>query len=103
MKIGILCSRVRVEEKLLFDEFERRGMPFSRIDDREVIFELGSEVFHCDVVLERSINHSRAVHALKLLEDAGVTTVNTYQVAEVCGNKILTCSALPRVGVPQPR
>lgn len=103
MAIGILYSRVRVEEKLLFDDLERRGVPFGRIDDREVVFELGSNPFPYDVVLERCINHSRAVYALKLLEDAGITTVNTYRVAETCGNKILTSSALSRVGVPQPR
>jgi [lysine-biosynthesis-protein LysW]--L-2-aminoadipate ligase len=103
MKLGVLLSRVRVEEKLIFDELKRRGIAFSRIDDREITFELGSESFHCDVVLERCINHSRAVHALKLLEDAGVTTVNTYQVAETCGDKILTSSALAKCHIPQPR
>jgi [lysine-biosynthesis-protein LysW]--L-2-aminoadipate ligase len=108
VKLAILYSRVRVEEKLLFEELERRGVPFDRIDDREVMFELNGQAqagtqFPYDVVLERCINHSRAVYALKLLEDAGVCTVNTYRVAETCGNKILTSSALARDGVPTPR
>lgn len=103
MKVGVLYSRVRLEEKLLFDEFERRGVPFDRIDDRDVIFELGREPLRHDVVLERCINHSRALYALKLLNDAGVTTVNTYRVADTCGNKILTSSALARHAVPAPR
>ncbi len=103
MKVGILYSRVRTEEKLLFDEFRQRGIEFGRIDDREVIFELGENVFQYDVVLERAINHSRALYGLKLLGDAGVTTVNTYAVADTCGNKILTSSALARKGVPSPR
>jgi [lysine-biosynthesis-protein LysW]--L-2-aminoadipate ligase len=103
MNVGILYSRVRTEEKLLFDEFRQRGIDFGRIDDREVIFELGENVFQYDVVLERAINHSRALYGLKLLGDAGVTTVNTYAVADTCGNKILTSSALAREGVPSPR
>lgn len=106
MKLGILYSRVRVEEKLLFEELERRGQPFERIDDRDLIFELGSAARRdCpfDVVLERCINHSRAVYGLKLLEDGGIRTVNAYRVAETCGNKILTSSALERDGVPSPR
>jgi [lysine-biosynthesis-protein LysW]--L-2-aminoadipate ligase len=103
MNVGVLYSRVRVEEKLLFDEFERRGIAFDRIDDRDVIFELGRNGFPYDVVLERCINHSRALYALKLLNDAGVTTVNTYQVADTCGNKILTSSALVQDDVPSPR
>jgi [lysine-biosynthesis-protein LysW]--L-2-aminoadipate ligase len=108
VKIGIVYSRVRVEEKLLFEEFERRGVSLGRIDDREVIFDCGGasacrSQFPYDVVLERCINHSRALYALKLLGDAGITTVNTYEVADVCGNKILTSSALARHGVPTPR
>jgi [lysine-biosynthesis-protein LysW]--L-2-aminoadipate ligase len=103
MRVGVLYSRVRVEEKMLFDELERRGVPFGRIDDREIIFELGEPPVPYDVVLERCINHSRALYGLKLLGDAGVTTVNTYAVADTCGNKILTSSALTRDRVPSPR
>ncbi|MGI8825800.1 MAG: lysine biosynthesis protein LysX [Chloroflexota bacterium] len=103
MNVGVLYSRVRIEEKLLFDELKQRGVEFGRIDDREFVFELGESVFQYDVVLERSINHSRALYGLKLLGDAGITTVNTYAVADTCGNKILTSSALSRDGVPSPR
>lgn len=103
MKVGMLYSRVRVEEKLLLEAFERRGLPVDRIDDRDVVFELGETQFSYDVVLERCINHSRALYGLKLLNDAGITTVNTYHAADTCGNKILTSSALVRNGVPSPR
>src|SRR5579884_1361127 len=109
MSVGVLYSRVRVEEKLLFEEFERRGIPFGRIDDRAIVFEVGAgdtslrDLFPYDVVLERCINHSRALYALKLLNDAGIATVNRYAVADTCGNKILTTSALARAGVPSPR
>jgi [lysine-biosynthesis-protein LysW]---L-2-aminoadipate ligase len=105
MRVGVLYSRVRVEEKLLFEEFQRHGVQFDRVDDRETIFEIGltGEEFPYDVVMERCINHSRALYALKLLNDAGVATVNTYRVADTCGNKILTSSALARHGVPSPR
>lgn len=103
MNLGVMYSRVRVEEKLLFEEFAQRGIPLGRIDDRELIFELGQSTFPYDLVLERCINHSRALYGLKLLEDAGITTVNTYRVADTCGNKILTSSALTRQGVPSPR
>jgi [lysine-biosynthesis-protein LysW]--L-2-aminoadipate ligase len=103
MRVGILLSRVRVEEKLLLEEFHRRGVEVTRIDDREVIFELGRTDLAFDVVLERAINHSRALYALKLLNDAGITTVNTYRVADNCGNKIITSSLLARDHVPSPR
>jgi [lysine-biosynthesis-protein LysW]--L-2-aminoadipate ligase len=103
MNVGILLSRVRVEEKLLLEEFAGHGVEVTRIDDRDVIFELGRNELHFDVVLERAINHSRALYALKLLNDAGITTVNTYRVADNCGNKIITSSLLARDNVPSPR
>jgi len=103
MKIGVLLSRVRVEEKLLFEDLERRGLNFDRIDDRELVFNLDEKPFEYDVVLERCINHSRAMYALKMLNDWGLRTVNTYNVANTCGNKFLTTQALIHHGVPSPK
>ena len=103
MRIGVLCSRVRVEEKLLFQEMDRRGLDYARIDDDEVIFHLNEARYPYDIVLERSIHHSRALYALKALNDAGVPTVNTAAVADVCGDKFKTTQALIKHGVPTPR
>lgn len=104
MKIGLLASRIRVEEKLLMKELDSRGLDYERLDDRQLIFELGNNSMErFDVVIERCINHSRALYALKILEDWGIPTVNRYGTAEVCGNKILTSSALQKQGVAQPR
>ncbi len=103
MKIAILCSLIRKEEKLLFDEFRRRGLEFTRLDDRELILDLHHRQWDYDVILERSINHSRALHTLKYLNDCGVKTVNTYEVASTCGDKLLTTLALIRDGIPTPK
>ncbi len=103
MKIGVLCSRIRVEEKLLFEAFEHRRLPIDRIDDREVVFDLQQPALSYDIVLERCLHHSRAVYALKVLNDGGIPTVNSYEVALTCGDKINTSAALVRAGVPSPR
>ena len=102
MRIGVLCSRVRAEEKLLFTELERRGLTYTKIDDREQIFDLHQRSYPYDVVLERCIQHSRAMYMLKVLGDAGVPTVNTYHVAATCGDKFLTTQALIHADVPTP-
>ena len=103
MKIGILCSLIRKEEKLLFDEFRQRDIPYERIDDREIVLDLDHRRWDYDVVLERCINQSHALHTLKYLNDCGVKTVNSYDVVNTCGDKILTSLALIREGVPTPR
>jgi [lysine-biosynthesis-protein LysW]--L-2-aminoadipate ligase len=101
--IGLLCSRIRVEEKLLIREMEERGADFEIIDDRKIVLELHKNGWEHDVILERCINHSRALYALRIFSDWGVPTVNTYEVANICGNKLLTTSALVRAGIPTPR
>jgi [lysine-biosynthesis-protein LysW]--L-2-aminoadipate ligase len=103
MKVGMLCSRIRVEEKLLIREMETRGVSFDIIDDRKLILEIHRNGWDYDVILERCINHARALYALRILDDWGIPTVNTYEVANICGNKLLTTSALVRAGVPSPR
>lgn len=104
MKIGILYSRVRVEEKLLFEAMKKRGLSYELIDDRELILDMHHNgLTDYSVILERCINHSRALYALRVLDDWGVKVVNAYPVADTCGNKLLTTSALIRAGVPVPR
>jgi [lysine-biosynthesis-protein LysW]--L-2-aminoadipate ligase len=105
MKIGMLLSRVRVEEKLLMDAFARRGAEPELLDDRELVFDLSNlgKLREYDVVIERCINHSRALYSLELLNAWGVRTVNTAHVAATCGNKFSTTVALMTQGVPSPR
>jgi [lysine-biosynthesis-protein LysW]--L-2-aminoadipate ligase len=103
MKVGLLCSRIRVEEKLLITELSERGIDFEIIDDRKIVLELERNGWNYDVILERCINHSRALYALRIFNDWGIPTINTYEVANTCGNKLLTSSALVRAGIPTPR
>lgn len=106
LRVGILMSRVRVEEKLLLAELDRRGVEVIRFDDRQFTLDMtrpDPAFLACDVVLERCINHLRALYTLRTLNDWGVPTVNTYDVANVCGDKLLTTAALVREGVPVPQ
>ena len=102
-KVGLLLSRIRVEEKLLIQALTRRGIDYDTIDDRRAIFDIQDNGWdHYDVIIERCVSHSRALYALLLFRDWGIPTVNTFEVAENCGNKLLTTSALVRAGVPTP-
>ena len=107
MRIGVLYSRVRPEEKLLFRELERRRADFELIDDRKVVLSFGGAsrlepAFDFDVVFDRSLSHSRALVHLRVLADRGVPTVNRIEVVENCGDKLRTSSLLQAAGVPTP-
>jgi [lysine-biosynthesis-protein LysW]--L-2-aminoadipate ligase len=103
MEIGFLHSLIRKDEKLLLEEFnKRKNVNLVMIDDRKLKFDLKQKQFNFDAVIERSINHSRALHALRLFESNGIKCVNSFKVASICGDKLLTSAALQDNGVPQP-
>ncbi len=103
MRIGLLHSLIRKDEKLLIEEFRKqRDVELILLDDRRLVFDLHSRP-HVDLVLERCINHSRAMHALRMLESVGIPCINTSRVARICGDKILTSIALSENDVPQPQ
>lgn len=104
MKIGFLHSLLRKDEKLLLEELHsRKNVDVVLIDDRRVNFSLDNgPIPDVDVLLERCINHYRALHALKLFESAGIRCVNTPGVADTCGSKFSTSLALKVHGIPQP-
>ena len=65
MRVGFLHSLIRKEEKLLIDEFRQRNVTPIMLDDRKLTFDLES-VPDIDIVVERCINHSRAMNGLRL-------------------------------------
>jgi [lysine-biosynthesis-protein LysW]---L-2-aminoadipate ligase len=104
LRIGVLYSRVRVEEKWIFGAMEKRGLDYERLDDRAISFDLDNPApwREFDAVLERSISYTSGLYALRMLNAFGVPTVNTAAVAEICGDKLTTSAMLAKAGLPQP-
>lgn len=104
MKVGVLYSRVRVEEKWIFEGLEKRGVDYEKIDDRQVIFNLTNPGpwIKYDVVLERSLSFKNGLYATQILNSWGIPTVNMSHVAATCGDKLATSIALNQAGIPQP-
>src|ERR1044071_4321200 len=102
MRLGILTDRIRVEEKLLVAELERRGVDFELVDVRRAVFDLRAPSAEFDVVLDRCVSQTNALAALRILETFGVPTVNTAAVVEACGDKLTSSCLLSRHGVPAP-
>ena len=101
MRVGLLHSLIRKEEKLLLEAFRQQGVTPIMLDDRKLTFDLES-VPDIDIVVERCINHSRAMHGLRLFESLGIRCINSSDVARICGDKILTSVALKEAGLAQP-
>ena len=105
MHIGILYSRIRVEEKLILAALEERGVSYELIDVRRAVFDLQRPEpwQQYDLILERCVSHSRALAAMQLLDGWGIPCVNNYWVGLTCGDKLATSQALMQANVPTPQ
>jgi len=104
MRVGVACSRVRVEEKLIFQALRGRDISFERIDPRRVVWDLdGGGLEGIDVVLVRCLGHTRAYYLTRWLEGVGVPVVSSHRTVATCGDKLLTSAVLEEAGVPTPR
>jgi [lysine-biosynthesis-protein LysW]--L-2-aminoadipate ligase len=106
MKIALLMSRLRVEEKWLMAAFDQRGAAYDRVDDGEMVFDFDNgpgDWGKYDAVLIRSISYARGLYAAQMLNAWNIPTVNMVHVAATCGDKLATSAALKQAGVPQPR
>ncbi len=105
MRLAILTSRIRVEEKLLIDALRQRTIAFDVIDDGELLFDLphpDERWREYDAVLCRSMSQSRGLAVLHVLEHWGVRVYNPAAVTAMCNDKLLTTLALLRAGIPTP-
>ena len=105
MRVAMLCSVVRREEKLLLEIMQERNLDVVMVDPREIVFRLADYAYwqQFDVVFERCISHSQALTSLEILNGWGIPTVNTAHTAEICGDKLKTSQTLIMAGVPTPR
>ena len=106
MRIAILASRVRVEEKLLVEALQQRGVEFEIIDDGQLMLDLArpDERWRTfDAVLCRSVSQSRGLAVSYVLEQWGIPVLNAARVTATCNDKLLTTLALLQAGVPTPR
>jgi [lysine-biosynthesis-protein LysW]---L-2-aminoadipate ligase len=112
MRVGLIISHIRPEEKLLISAFQAQGVEPDVISDRDINLEItaGSEQLAptgvawqaYDLIMERSVSTSRGLYMLAILDSWGVNALNRYQTAATCADKFLTTIALTRAGIPQP-
>jgi len=99
-------DRLRTEEKLLQKNAEELGYETSMIDAKITSFDTDSkpENFEFgDVVLERCISYYRGLHFTACLEFMDIPVINKFDVANTCGNKMITSMLLKKNNIPTPK
>jgi [lysine-biosynthesis-protein LysW]--L-2-aminoadipate ligase len=102
-RLGLFYTIIRPEEKAILAAAQARGVAIERLDDGEVNFDLERPPGLPDVVLDRSVSHTRALYAALGYRHYGVTTVNTPEVIELAGDKVRTSWRLAERGLPTPK
>ena len=112
MRVALLVTHIRAEEKLIISAFNNRDVSPDIILDRELNFNVtegpeqlapsGIAWSDYDVVFERCISTSRGMYALAILNSWGILSFNTYETASICSDKLRTSIALTQNNIPQP-
>lgn len=102
-RIAVVYDRLRPEERLLFEAFERRGVAVESVYAPTSTFDLGRPLDRPDVALIRCMAQTRGAAVARVYQAAGAAVVNAPEVIDACGDKLATSLALVRAGVPTPR
>jgi len=109
LKIGMVHSTIRGDEKLLMNAARKRTIELIPIDIRKQILnpETGYRTVPCetwqerfDVILERCVSTTLGMHAVSFFEGQNVPVVNTSRVAQLCADKFTTSLKLRNNNVP---
>jgi [lysine-biosynthesis-protein LysW]--L-2-aminoadipate ligase len=105
MKVGLLYSRIRRDEKLLLNELRERDHEVEKIDVRKQQFSISdppAAFEDVDLLVDRCLATSRSLYVSKFAEAYDVPIVNSPETAEVCADKVKNSLALEGAGIPTP-
>ena len=104
-RIAVVYDRLRPEERMLFEAFERCEVAFDQLyaPHLSVDFSAPPDFVNYDVVLNRCVSQTRGLELMRVFEAYGVKTINPSSVIETCGDKLASNAVLARDGVFTPR
>jgi [lysine-biosynthesis-protein LysW]---L-2-aminoadipate ligase len=108
LRLGVLVSYLRQEEKLILAAARARGMIVTPIFDRNLTLDLSAPTaaesgVDVDVMLDRSVVHSRAGYTLWAMNRWGIPTLNSAAAVTICDDKARASMVLEAAGIPSPK
>ena len=108
VRLGVLVSYLRPEEKAILAAARDRGIEVAPIFDRQLVIDLSAKDapgsgLDFDVVLDRSVAHSRSGYTLRALQRWGIPTLNSAEAVRLCDDKAENSLALELAGIAHPR
>jgi [lysine-biosynthesis-protein LysW]---L-2-aminoadipate ligase len=108
VRLGVLVSYLREEEKAILAAARDRGIEVTPIFDRQLVIDLSAadapgSGLDFDVVLDRCVAHSRSGYTLRALRRWGIPTLNSAEAVRLCDDKAENSLVLEAAGIPHPR
>ena len=101
-----MFDRLRTEEKILQKEAVELGHDTSLIDAKITQINTSNQIQDFDfgnVVLERCVSYYRGLYITACLEFLDVPVINSFEIANTCGNKMITSMLLKKNNIPTPK
>jgi [lysine-biosynthesis-protein LysW]--L-2-aminoadipate ligase len=90
MRLGLIHSTIRPDEKLLLTAAKDLGASLETIDIRNQVLNPQTFKNGWSVLLQRCISQTLGLQATFFFESLGIPVVNSSQIAQVCENKLAT-------------
>jgi [lysine-biosynthesis-protein LysW]--L-2-aminoadipate ligase len=106
IRICIIYDKLRFEEKQIYSKIKEKGLDASLVDGKSITFDTETSkpnpIFG-NIIFQRVISYNRGLHITYCLEEIGLPVVNSFNVSEICGNKLITSMVLKKNNVPTPK
>jgi len=102
IKIGLLHTTIRGDEKLIIEAARKKSIKIKLIDVREEIFNRKTYQCNFDVALQRCVSTVKGNNATHFFESIGIKVINNSSVAAICEDKFVTSLALQKTNIPTP-
>ena len=106
VEVSILCDKVRFEEKALFEKTQSMGIKSKIVDAKTLTIGTHSKTNDFllgEVILQRCVSYYRGLYLTACLEFLGLKVINRFEVAQICGNKLITSISLAENKIPTPK
>lgn len=100
IKIGLLHTTIRPDEKLIIEASKKRSINLVPIDVRRQILIKDSSFNQFDLLLQRCVSTTLGLHATVFFESMGIGVVNSLAISYICENKFATSLRLINSNIP---
>jgi len=106
VEVSIICDKVRLEEKMLYEKAQSKGIKSKIVDAKTLSVGTDSkpkDFLLGDIILQRSVSYYRGLYLTACLEFLGFKVINRFEVGQTCGNKLITSIKLAENKIPSPK